>query len=495
MVKKVFFLGVSPNNSKWKNRRIILHNKLALILATISSFYIVLFPIFGPSFLCILASITTLIYISILFLNKRNFHIASAWVIMIHTITTLIFYSILLGSEMGAKNVLYSLSILPIVIFPIEKIKSIFSCTFLVIASFFTLDYLHQILPFNHLILVSNIDVLYKSTSLASFSIGILTITFFYQFYKDTISYFKRYNYSLQSSRDEISRQKEGLEKVNQELIQTNIKLKEAQVTISKNKMLTMLYDISQKIQLQFLPKQIAPMKNFLLAVYYSAAYKVSGDFYFILNNGFKQTVIVVDVRGKGPPASLIIPYLFSLITHTIHGKNYTPSGIMKIINESLCTIGIDYAQGVACAIEIDDKKPDHFTYSNAGISDCYIVRNQKIIFLDEAGGTMFGCDQRAIYTEKKEKLLPGDTIYLLTDGATDLQNEEGERLDESRLHSILVEAESFETTQEKKEFITKKLKEFEGKFGKQGDDITFFVIQLQTEDSIKRNQNILKLG
>ena len=69
-----------------------------------------------------------------------------------------------------------------------------------------------------------------------------------------------------------------------------------------------------------------------------------------------------------------------------------------------------------------------------------FLLRNNKVVLLNEAGGTPLGMFEDAKYDSKEIQLEPGDRIVLFTDGVYDQRNEDGESFTYNKLKELVEE-------------------------------------------------------
>ena len=126
LLNKILELGTESIADQSELDRIVLSNKLSLILSFIASLYIVLFPIIELPKLGIIASITTLGFLFVIFLNWKQFFITAKIFLELNVAFTLFYFSSTLGRSSGIQTVFFSHIILPFVIFNFNQKKLIF---------------------------------------------------------------------------------------------------------------------------------------------------------------------------------------------------------------------------------------------------------------------------------------------------------------------------------------------------------------------------------
>ena len=184
-------------------------------------------------------------------------------------------------------------------------------------------------------------------------------------------------------------------------------------------------------IQHSVLPTEFPPfvdyVNNFDIYASMDPAREVGGDFYdFYLLNGRTLAFVVADVSGKGIPASLFMMRSKTLL------KSYAEAGIAVAdiftnANFSLCE-GNDAEMFVTAWMGFLDLKTGELKFANAGHNPPVIKRKDGTFeYLHSKAGFILGGMEGILYKEQETTLMPGDEIFVYTDGvveATDLNKE-----------------------------------------------------------------------
>lgn len=192
------------------------------------------------------------------------------------------------------------------------------------------------------------------------------------------------------------------------------------------------------EIQRSALPSVFPPFPDFekLFDIYASMdpAKEVGGDFYdFYIVGGTKLVFLVADVSGKGIPASL-----FMMRSKTIL-KSYAEYGvavndIFTNANYNLCE-GNDAGMFVTAWMGIYDLRTGHLSFANAGHNPPLIKRKDgSYEYLRTKAGFVLGGMEGIVYSELETDLMPGDEIYVYTDGVTEATDVNKELFGEDRL-------------------------------------------------------------
>lgn len=167
-------------------------------------------------------------------------------------------------------------------------------------------------------------------------------------------------------------------------------------------------------------------------------AKEVGGDFYdFFLVDDDHLAVVIADVSGKGVPAALFMVIAKTLIKdHTQSGK--PPEEVFTEVNRQLCEANDEnlFVTAWMGVLEISTGK---LVYVNAGHNPPVIGRkNGETEFLRSRPGFVLSGLDFTKYRAGSLELMPGDLLYLYTDGVTEAMNTAQELYGEERLKRTL---------------------------------------------------------
>lgn len=167
-------------------------------------------------------------------------------------------------------------------------------------------------------------------------------------------------------------------------------------------------------------------------------AKEVGGDFYdFYFTDENKLGFLIADVSGKGIPAAMFMMTAKSIL------KGYAESGkpvneVFTLANEKLCENN-DAGMFVTAWMGVLDLETGIVEFANAGHNPP-LVRHAdgSFEYLKTRPGFVLAGMEGIRYRKNELQLLPGDEIYLYTDGVTEAANA-GEKLyGEERLEKLL---------------------------------------------------------
>lgn len=172
----------------------------------------------------------------------------------------------------------------------------------------------------------------------------------------------------------------------------------------------------------------------------YQAAFDeslVGGDFYDVIDFGSgKYGVAIGDVSGKGPEAAVYTGMARYMI-QAYSADDIDPVYVVSKLNTALCRYTPD-GKFITLVYGIVDTKAKTLTYVNAGHETPFIYRAEtgKLENLASTGPAA-GAVEEGDYASDTTRFMPGDTLILYTDGATEAR-QDGRFLGTEGLEKIL---------------------------------------------------------
>lgn len=250
-----------------------------------------------------------------------------------------------------------------------------------------------------------------------------------------------------------------------------------AAATAEKERIRTEL-DLASRIQADMLPdsaSSLADRKEFILHARMTPAKEVGGDFYdFFLTDEDHLAFLIADVSGKGIPAALFMVVAKTLLQSRI-AEGIALDKAVTEVNERLCA-GNENGMFVTAWIGVLTLSTGILTYVNAGHNPPLLGnRDNEFEYMREKCGFVLGGMEGVTYIRKEKKLMPGDTLFLYTDGVSEMNDEEGNLYGEERLQMMLNRQES-SLPGALTEAVWQSIRDFQGK-AEQFDDVTMLVI------------------
>ena len=257
--------------------------------------------------------------------------------------------------------------------------------------------------------------------------------------------------------------------------------IKKAQLEHSQLESIQNDLHVAQEIQQTILPKTFPPfpeLNSFDLYAYMSAAKYVGGDFYdFFRIDQDRLGFAIADVSGKGIPAAIFMAISRTVIRAIALTEN-SAAKCMQRSNTILCQESVN-DMFVTVFYGILNIHTGVITYSNAGHNPPIVLKKDgSISLVPLTDDLILGAVSEAQYHEKELKLMPGDNLFLYTDGVTEAMNVKKELFSEKRL----IENCKKLTGKSPKD-VVEKITETVGEFvvgAVQSDDITLLSIAYQ---------------
>ena len=166
-------------------------------------------------------------------------------------------------------------------------------------------------------------------------------------------------------------------------------------------------------------------------------AKEVGGDFYdFFLVDEDHLAVVIADVSGKGVPAALFMVIAKTLIKdHAQQGIR--PEEVFTEVNRLLCEAN-DEGMFVTAWMGVLELSTGHLAYVNAGHNPPLLRQGSEYRFLRTRSGFILAGMEEMRYRSASLELVPGDSLYLYTDGVTEATNAAQQLYGDKRLLELL---------------------------------------------------------
>ncbi len=248
---------------------------------------------------------------------------------------------------------------------------------------------------------------------------------------------------------------------------------------------------IAREIQMSILPKIFPPFpkrSEFDIYAIIEPAKEVGGDLYdFFFIDDDHICFLIGDVSGKGVPASLFMAVTKTLFKASSE-KNLQPSEIVSKVNNELSKDN-DTCMFVTLFCGILDTRNGEVLYSNAGHNPPLIIKKgEKADYLEKKGGMAIGVMEGTDYSTEKLDLMPGEYLFMYTDGVTEATNTKEELFSEERLREDLSKIQE-KPIQDIVSDIMSKINSFSVGMP-QADDITMMVMKYKGADPRKGEIN-----
>jgi ligand-binding sensor domain-containing protein/serine phosphatase RsbU (regulator of sigma subunit) len=263
----------------------------------------------------------------------------------------------------------------------------------------------------------------------------------------------------------------EKVEERTAEVVQKSLEIEE------KNRDITASIRYAERIQRAMLPKDDTFKDTFVLFLPKDI---VSGDFYWMYDNGDWQFIAAVDCTGHGVPGAFM-----SIIGHNSLNKVVReyglirPAAIMDQLNIEVMKALLQRHEkaindGMDMTLIAFNKK--EFTVEFAGAyNPLYVVRKGELSVYkgDRFPIGMTTMDEKKVFTNQTIDIQPGDMLYMCSDGYADqFGSPDVKKFKSVNVKKILTEI-WYLPVNEQKERLEKEIMEWKGDLG-QVDDILF---------------------
>jgi serine phosphatase RsbU (regulator of sigma subunit) len=210
----------------------------------------------------------------------------------------------------------------------------------------------------------------------------------------------------------------EKVEERTAEVVQKSMEIEE------KNRDITASIRYAERIQRAMLPKENTFNETFVL---FMPKDIVSGDFYWMYDNGDWQFIAVVDCTGHGVPGAFMSIIGHNSLNKVVREYGLTrPSAIVDQLNIEVMKALLQrhekaITDGMDLALIAFNKK--NFTLEFAGaFNPLYLVRKGEVIVYrgDRNPIGMTTTDEKKNFTNHVVDIRPGDILYMCTDGYAD---------------------------------------------------------------------------
>lgn len=241
--------------------------------------------------------------------------------------------------------------------------------------------------------------------------------------------------------------------------------------------------NVARNIQMSMLPKNnvTAMRDDCSIAGLLEPAKMVGGDLFSHFIRDEKLFFCIGDVSGKGIPAALVMAVANTLF-RSVSTHETNPARIMQALNEMGCQRN-EQNMFVTFFIGVLDLPTGKLRYCNAGHEKPFIV-GKETKCLPAKPHLPLGVMDDVLYTTQETMLLPGESLFLYTDGLTEAKNVSRELFGVKRIEKGLqdcIKNESI-TSEDLIRTLTNRVNAFvDG--AEQSDDLTLLAIQYTPQE------------
>jgi sigma-B regulation protein RsbU (phosphoserine phosphatase) len=198
--------------------------------------------------------------------------------------------------------------------------------------------------------------------------------------------------------------------------------------------------EVARAVQQLLIPAQaVIDHPPLRFAGHFQPAEECGGDWWTVAElPGGRSLVVVGDVTGHGVSSAIITGAAKAACELALHvtGGDLTPNVLLELMNATLYRMTRRQIMMTSVAAVFDPAKRV-LTVANAGHPFPLLVRDH-ITHPILAEGPQLGDTPGARYDASQLELHAGDVMVSFTDGATECENDKGERFTERRLRTVI---------------------------------------------------------
>lgn len=205
-----------------------------------------------------------------------------------------------------------------------------------------------------------------------------------------------------------------------------------------ENKRKSFELEEARKLQLSMLPQQLPQQNGFELCAKVFTASEVGGDYYdYHQKNGADLLLTLGDATGHGVAAGTMVTATKALF------QNCNPEESLDVVLRDLsCALQSMNFKRMFMSLSLLRLHSNSFEYCAAGMPGLWhFSAHDKSITKIVSKGMALGTKVQFDYDVITKQLQKGDSLMLLTDGFTELFNEENEMMSESWLEQKMQQA------------------------------------------------------
>lgn len=262
-------------------------------------------------------------------------------------------------------------------------------------------------------------------------------------------------------------------------LYQRSLDLSEAHLSLARQRimqdeLIRRDLAIARELQQRLYPPPPITSRAIQIASRSEPARETSGDFYDYIDLDDGQLgIVVADVTGKSVAAALLMALARGTLRSAAR-RHSSPAEVLAQANDALCR-DQTARQMITAFYGILDTRTLTLRFANAGHPYPVLRRGAQIVEV-ELNGLPLGGRFDARYDEDEIQLLPGDQLFLLSDGLVEERNGHRELFGYDRLNDAILAADPDEPEHALDDLWRAVTAFREGT--DQDDDITLVVIQ-----------------
>ncbi len=232
--------------------------------------------------------------------------------------------------------------------------------------------------------------------------------------------------------------------------------------------------------QQSFLPPEMPKIAHLSVSAYYRPLVNVSGDYYSVLPISETKTLLMLgDVSGKGLAAALVMGLVMNTVK-ILENKEDLPN-MIRAVDKAIKGMKLQDKYTVLFLGIVDTEKMV-IRYVNASMSDPLIITNSpggyRIRPLT-SNCSLVGIIDLDDVEVSEQKLFRGDVILMASDGVSEVMNEEGVELGDTKLYKDTITGSAKKHPKEFIDDVVNLVLTYNGN-KKLRDDVTMMVAKVE---------------
>ena len=232
--------------------------------------------------------------------------------------------------------------------------------------------------------------------------------------------------------------------------------------------------------QRSFLPPVMPQIDGLSVAAYFRPLVNVSGDYYTVLPISKTKTLLMLgDVSGKGLAAALVMGLVMNTVK-ILENKDNLP-GMIKAVDKAIKGMKLQDKYTVLFLGIVDTEKMT-IRYVNASMSDPLIITRSPDGYRIKpltSNCSLVGIIDLPEVEVAEQRLFRGDVILMASDGVSEVMDDSGEELGNTKLYQNTIKASAVKSPKEFIDDVVNLVMTYNG--GKKlRDDVTMMVAKVE---------------
>ena len=232
--------------------------------------------------------------------------------------------------------------------------------------------------------------------------------------------------------------------------------------------------------QRSFLPPVMPEIDKLKVAAYYRPLVNVSGDYYSVLPISRSKTLLMLgDVSGKGLAAARVMGLVMNTVK-ILDNKEDLPN-MIRAVDKAIKGMKLQDKYTVLF-LGIVDTNAMTIRYVNASMSDPLIISRSPDGYRIKplsSNCSLVGIIDLTEVTVSEQRLFRGDVILMASDGVSEVMDENGEELGNTKLYENTIKASAVKEPQEFIDDVVNLVMSYNGD-KKLRDDVTMMVAKIE---------------